>query len=102
MGNFVKALEYLNKALKIDKQLLGGEHPYTAITYNYFGLLYNEQYDYEKALEFYTKAYNIMNNKLCENHPKTKDVLKSINEAKEALGSNNLSYNCFFCRFFGQ
>ena len=57
---------------------MGKEHPSTATTYNNTGLVYRDQGDYEKALEYYEKALAIRIIKLGEDHPLTLKVQQSI------------------------
>ena len=88
-GDYDKALEYYQKALATKEKVLGTEHPSTATSYNNIGGVYRKQGEYAKALDYYTKAYQIFKKKLGDAHPNTKDVRRSINFVKKALGSND-------------
>ena len=58
-GDYEKAMEFYQKAIKISEQVLGEQHPNTVSTYNNLGGVYQAQGDYEKAMEFYQKAMEI-------------------------------------------
>ena len=83
-GDYNKALEYLNKALDIRKQILGEKHVDTAASYNNIGVVYYSLGDYNKALEYHYKALNIQKKILGGNH---KDIGISYNNI-----GNNYSY----------
>ncbi len=68
-GDYAKALEYHNKALKIRLATFGENHPDVATSYNNMGLVYYSQGDYAKALEYYNKALKIWLAIFGENHP---------------------------------
>ena len=87
-GDYSKALEYHQKALAIREKVLGTEHPDTATSYNNIGWVYREKEDFKTALDYYIKAYQIRKKKLGDDHSKTKNVLKSINDVKEAMNSS--------------
>lgn len=56
-----------------------------ALNYNNIGFLYWKQGDYEKALEYYTKALEIYSSILGEDHPITVKVKKKSSEAKAKM-----------------
>ena len=58
-------------------QVFGEKHPDVATNYNNIGLLYEDQGDYAKALEYYNKALEISIQVLGEKHP---DVAKCYND----------------------
>ena len=78
MGNREKALEYLEKALDIQKRLLGDDHPDTAVSLNNIGMLYQEMGNREKALEYLEKALDIWKRLLGDDHPDTIDSVMSL------------------------
>ena len=49
-GNYDRAIEYYQKALKIDLKKLGSEHPEVAIRYNNLGWAYQLRGDYDRAI----------------------------------------------------
>ena len=75
-GDYDKALEYLNKALTIQKAKLGEEHTDVATSYNNIGSLYSKKGNYDKALEYLNKALTIRKAKLGDEHT---DVATSYN-----------------------
>ncbi len=48
MGEYEKALEWYDRALKIREKVLGKEHPDTAITYHNIALVYSDLGSMEK------------------------------------------------------
>ncbi len=50
MGNYSKALEYHERALKIYLKKLGENNSYTASTYNDIGFVNSKMGNYSKAL----------------------------------------------------
>lgn len=76
LGDYIRALEYLEKALKIQLELFDETHPDVAMCFNNIGLVYNNQGDYSMALEYYGKALRIQQNIFGKNHP---DVARSYN-----------------------
>ena len=59
------------KGLEIELKTLGPDHPRTATTYNNMALVYNNQGEYEKALEWYEKGLEIDLKTLGPDHPST-------------------------------
>jgi len=81
-GNYSKALEFFQKALKIDEKVFGNEHPMVAIRYINIGFVYYSQGDYFRALEYYHKALKIQKKVLGDNHPttiNTYNIIEKIN-----------------------
>ena len=95
-GDYVSALEWYRKALKIREEVLGTEHPLTATTYNNIAGVYKAQGDYASALELYQKAYIIFKKKLGENHPNTKIVFRNAKSAFNAAGYSEGFESCLF------
>ena len=69
LADYGKALELLNKALKIRLSSLGKNNPAVATSYSNIGAVYNNLGDYEKAMEYNDKALEIRLSALGENHP---------------------------------
>ena len=82
-GDHDRAIEYYQKALKIDLKKLGPEHPNVAIRYNNLGLAYGRKGDFDSAIECYQKALKISLKRLGKNHPYTKIFQKNLNSAKQ-------------------
>ena len=71
LENLDGAIEFYNKALKIQENVLGYEHVSTATSYNNIGSVYKSLGDYKKALELnpnYPEALNNLGNLLTENN----------------------------------
>lgn len=58
LGNYVSALEVGVKGLKVSEQL--EDSTYAALVYNNIGNVYGVFLDYEKALNYYVKAYSML------------------------------------------
>ncbi len=69
LADYGKALELLNKALKIRLSSLGKNNPAVATSYSNIGSVYNNLGNYEKAMEYDDKALEIRLSVLGENHP---------------------------------
>ena len=83
-GEYVKAIEFIEKALAIDLNVHGDQHPDTAIDYNNLGLVYNAQGRYMKAVRFFKKALKIFDKVLGHDHPNTKAVARNLARVKES------------------
>jgi tetratricopeptide (TPR) repeat protein len=77
------ALEFYEKALKIEMNILPSNHPSIAITFDNIGQLYFEMKDYSKALENFLKAFPIMLSTLPSNHPQLALLYANIGLAYE-------------------
>ena len=86
LGDYTKALEYLQKALDIREKVLGKEHPDTATSYNNIGSVYDDQGDYTKALEYYQKALDIQEKVLGKEHPSTATSYNNIGMVYKSQG----------------
>jgi len=78
LGNYSQALELLQKALVIHKEVLGFDHPDTASSYNNIALVYSRQGEYGKSLELYDKAMKICEKVLGLDHPDTASSYNNI------------------------
>ena len=85
-GNLDKALEYYEKAIAISENILGKEHPSTALSYNNIGLVYHSKGDYDKALEYYEKAKDIREKVLGKEHPYTASSYNNIGGVYDSKG----------------
>lgn len=56
------ALEYLDKALKIQQNILGEQHLDISHSYHNIGNVYESQGNYTKAIESYRKSLEIRKN----------------------------------------
>ena len=65
------------KAIAIQREVLGEKHPDLAISYNNMGLLYHNQGDYAQALAYQTLAVEIAQKFLPTTHP-NRILMKNI------------------------
>ncbi len=68
-GDYDRAIEFFNEALKIKLKVLGKEHPDIAGAYNNMGVAYADKGDYDRAIEFFNRALEIYQKVLGEKHP---------------------------------
>ncbi|MEZ5756683.1 MAG: tetratricopeptide repeat protein [Emcibacteraceae bacterium] len=83
LGEYNNSLDFLHKALEIDKKDFGDNHPNVASILNNIGSVNSKMGEHDKALEYYNKAYTIMESSLGENHPQTQTVKKIRDEEKK-------------------
>ncbi|MDB4837102.1 tetratricopeptide repeat protein, partial [Marinomonas sp.] len=81
LGDYPKAIEYLELALASDLKTYGEDHPSVATRRNNLGSAYDSLGDYPKAIEYYDSAYLIMLNVLGDSHPNTKIVKENLDRA---------------------
>jgi CHAT domain-containing protein len=113
IGQYKKAEKYYLEAEKIDKEILGENHPDYTINLNNLALLYQEMGLFEKAEKYYLETEKIDKKILGENHPdyaidlnnlaflyqkmgqyKKAEIfyLKTIDIKAKSLGKNDLGY----------
>ena len=85
-GEYDRAIEYYQKALKIDIKKLGQEHPDTAIDYNNIGSAYDSKGEYDRAIGHYQKALKIDIKKLGPEHPSVAIRYNNIGSAYDSKG----------------
>jgi tetratricopeptide (TPR) repeat protein len=71
LGDNDGARPYYEKALEIRRNVLGEEHPDTALSLNNLGALLQAMGDYDGARPYYEKALEINRKVLGEEHPNT-------------------------------
>ncbi|MCP4349761.1 MAG: tetratricopeptide repeat protein [Desulfobacterales bacterium] len=86
LGDYRKAREYYEKALAIDINVFGDNHPNIAIDYNNLGAAYHDLGEARKATEYYEKALAIDINVFGENHPKVAIRYNNLGEACRITG----------------
>ena len=69
MCRYDDALDYQQKALVIQEEVLDAKHPDLAIVYNNIGFTYLSMGRYDRALEYYQKALAIQEEVLEAKHP---------------------------------
>ncbi|MGH7496874.1 MAG: CHAT domain-containing protein [bacterium] len=85
-GNYSRALEYLDNALKVGLSRLGPQNLMVASCYHGLGVVYRFQGDNDKALEFFHKSLQIKLPKLGEQHAAVILGYNSIGNAYRARG----------------
>ncbi len=85
-GDYDRAIEYYQKALKIDLKQLGPDHPDVAIGYNNIGLVYKRKGDYDRAIKYYKKALKIDLKQLGSNHPRVAIKYNNLGRAYAGNG----------------
>ena len=85
-GNYDKAIEYYEKALKSDLENFGEDHPNVATYRNNLGATWKAKGKYDKAIEYYEMALKSDLNNFGENHPKVATRWNNLGEAWRAKG----------------
>ncbi len=85
-GNYDKAIEYYEKALKSDLENFGEDHPNVATYRNNLGATWKSKGEYDKAIEYYEMALKSDLNNFGESHPKVATRWNNLGEAWRAKG----------------
>lgn len=95
LGEYSKALEFLNRAFGIRKVVFGMEHPSIANSYNTIGGVYHHIGDYDEALAYYKKALKIRESLYNNEHVAIAAVYNNIGGAYRGKGDyeNALKYH---------
>lgn len=94
-GEYVKAIDYYQKALVIDKKYHGEEHPKIAIRYSNLGSAYNSKGEYDKAIEYYQKALAIDKKFYGEEHPEIATRYNNLGSAYVSKGEYDKAIEYF-------
>ncbi len=79
----------ITHSVAVAKSFNKSEHKDYATLLNNIGIVYNKICDYNKALEFYEKALNIVKNILGELHPYTATSYNNIGSVYDKIGDYN-------------
>ena len=71
MGEYDRALNFYNKALKIRLKVYGYRHADTGVSFNNLGLIWMDKGDYNKATEYLNKGLEISFKVYGKFHPDT-------------------------------
>lgn len=84
LGHLDVALDYLDKALAIDSEKFGKNHPNVASVLNNMGSVWSKKGDHKKAVDYYDQAYAIIAETLGEKHPQVVNIkrIRDIEAAK--------------------
>ena len=80
LGEFKTSLDYLNKALALDREKFGDDHPNVASILNNMGAVHSKMGDSKKAVDYYDRAYIIIKDFLGEKHPQVQTVKRIRDE----------------------
>ncbi len=83
---YQNAIGIYEKALAIDREVLGEKHPSTAIDYDNLGGAWNKLGQYQKAIGYYEKALAIDREVLGKKHPSIARDYNNLGEAWDSLG----------------
>ena len=86
IGDYPGAYPNFQKALEINRKVLGEEHPDTASSLNNLGALLQAMGEYEGARPYYEKALEIRRKVLGEEHPDTASSLNNLGFLLRAMG----------------
>jgi tetratricopeptide (TPR) repeat protein len=94
LGDFPKALFFINKALAIYEKVLPVDHPYFATSYNNISLIYQAMGDIPNALSFANKTLAICEKALPDDHPYFAISYNNLGTLYQAMGDipNALSF----------
>jgi tetratricopeptide (TPR) repeat protein len=85
-GEYEETLEFYEKALEIQQQILPPSHPDLAYSYNNIGNVYYSLSDYSKALSSYEKALEIMQQSPPLNHSDLASTYNNIGAVYYDMG----------------
>merc|ERR1719203_282293 len=85
LGDGEKALDLLNRALRIKERDYGKEHPQVALTLANLGIAHGEVGNQEKKADFLHRAQSILERGYGATHPQTLRVKKMIEEIDSTL-----------------
>jgi tetratricopeptide (TPR) repeat protein len=91
--DYDKAIEYYQKALKLDFEQVGPGHTEVAIRYNNLGIAYEYKGEYDKAIEYYQKALKMGFEQLGPEHPKIAIRFNNLGAAYGRKGRARASQN---------
>ena len=86
IGDYNTALQYYDKARKIQERVLGENHPDLATTYNNIGNTCKNKGDYDAALQYLDKAMKIYERVLGENHPDLATTYDNMGNVYDSKG----------------
>jgi tetratricopeptide (TPR) repeat protein len=95
LGKHRKAIEYLEKALKIDRDVYVKVHPKMAIRFNNLGLAWKALGDPRKAIDYFKQALTIDLNEYGEEHPDVARDFNNLGESWRVLGEPKKAIDYF-------
>ncbi len=95
LGEYKKAIEFYEKALKSNINTFGKDHPKVAIRWNNIGAAWQALGEYKKAIEFFDLALKNNINTFGKDHPKVAIRWNNIGAAWKALGEHKKAIKFF-------
>jgi tetratricopeptide (TPR) repeat protein len=77
-GDYDRAIEFFEKAIAIEEEKIGKDHPDTAISYDNLASVYSFKGDYDRAIELYERALKIKEAKLGRDHSDTATTYNNL------------------------
>ncbi|WP_435277347.1 tetratricopeptide repeat protein (plasmid) [Psychrobium sp. nBUS_13] len=108
LGNYDKAINYLELALKSDLKTFGENHPTVATSHNNLGAAWKAKGEYDKAINYYELALKSGLKTFGENHPTVAISHNNLGTAWEAKGEYDKAINYLelalknFTKLFGE
>ena len=78
LGKHKKAIEYLEQALSIDREVYSDKHPDVATDLNNIGTAWYALGDLQRAKTCFQQAYSILREFYGDEHPRTRTVRESL------------------------
>jgi tetratricopeptide (TPR) repeat protein len=91
--DFVRAVEFYNQSLQVMSSIYGEQHIDVSILLTNLGNALRASSQFEKALETYTKAYDITVGILGTNHPAAEEVKRKIDRVKMIIAEEEQNRN---------
>ncbi len=95
LGDYPNTIKWTEKALEMDRELFGENHPDTAIDYNNLGEAYRALGEYGKAIDYYERALAIDRKNFGENHPQVAIYTNNLGSAYDSLGEYGKAIDYF-------
>ncbi len=88
-------LQHFNFSLKIDQKSLPPEHPHIAMTLENRGLVYEDNDELERALEFYIKVATIFRHSLTPTHHRVVEIERDVQRILGNVSIRHVFFSCF-------
>ena len=93
---YAKAVFTYSRLISLEESIYGLEHQETATSYSNIGVVYNNQGDYDKALEYHFKALAIREKVLGPEHPSTATSYSNIGLVYDHQGDYDKALEYYF------
>jgi len=82
LGEYARAKDYFDRALAIDEQVYGHEHPAVARDLNNLGGAYFKLGDKKRARDYFERAHAIFKKFFGDQHPSTQTVKENLDDCR--------------------